>query len=142
MSEQIGNFTNTLRDQLNDIENRLSSVKMTIESASQETQTTIGSKLKQVQAKLETKRYDFDTYNLEVKRQAEEDQAEVNLKIDGCQTTHEIEELNRCADQAEEYAARGVAVAMAAINEAEEAILEAITARLYANNAVMVESIE
>lgn len=142
MSEKNDNFTNSLRDQLNDIEARLSSFKMTIESASQDTQTSLGSKLEQVQAKLETKRYDFDTYKLEVKRQSEEKQAEVKTEIDGCKTSQEIEELNRRADQAEEYAARGIAVAMAAINEAEEAILEAITARLYAENAVTVASIE
>jgi chromosome segregation ATPase len=142
MSEQIDNFTNSLRNQLNDIEDRLSSIKTTIESASQETQTTIESQLKQVKTKLETKRYDFDTYQLEVKRQAEEKQAEVESKIDGYKTNQEIEELNRRADQAEEYAARGIAVAMAAIDEAEGAILEAIVARLCADNAVMIGSIE
>ena len=55
MSERIDNFTNNLRDQLNDIDDRLSTVKMTIESASQEGQAFIESKLKAVKAKLETR---------------------------------------------------------------------------------------
>lgn len=142
MSEQIDNFINSLREQLNDIDDRLSSVKTTIESASQETKATIGSKLKQVKAKLETKRYDFDTFKREVKRQAEEKQGEVKSKIDVGKTNQEIETLSLRAEQAEEYAAKGIAVAIAAIDEAEEAILEAIAARLDTDNAVMIESIE
>lgn len=135
MSKQTDNFTNRLRDQLNDIDDRLSAVKLTIESASQESQAVIESKLKAVKAKLETKRQDFNTYRLDLKKQAEEKQSEIMAKIDGWETTRELDDLNRRADHAEEYAARGVAVAMAAIEEAEEAILEALAARLDAINA-------
>ncbi|MCU0527213.1 MAG: hypothetical protein MUF72_20590 [Elainella sp. Prado103] len=56
-------------------------------------------------------------------------------KIDKWETNRELEDLDRRAAHAEEYAARGVAVAMAAIKEAEEVILEAISARLDATNA-------
>ena len=135
MSEQIDNFTNSLRDKLNDIDDRLSAVKMTIESASQESQAIIESKLKEVKAKLETKRQDFNTYRLELNKQAEKKQFETISKIDNWKTNRELEDLNRRADLAKEYAVRGVAVAMTAIEEAEEAILEAIAARLDANNA-------
>lgn len=135
MSEQIDNFTSNLRDQLNDIDDRLSAIKMTIESASQESQAVVESKLKAVKAKLETKRQDFNAYRLELKKQAEEKQSETLSKIDNRKTRWELEDLNHCADRAEEYAVRGVAVAMAAIEEAEEAILEAIAARLNAHNA-------
>lgn len=135
MSEQIDNFTNNLRDQLNDIDDRLSAIKITIESASQESQAVVESKLKAVKAKLETKRQDFNAYRLELKKQAEEKQSETLSKIDNRKTNWELEDLNSRADRAEEYAVRGVAVAMAAIEEAEEAILEAIAARLNAHNA-------
>ncbi|HIK14710.1 MAG TPA: hypothetical protein IGS53_05380 [Leptolyngbyaceae cyanobacterium M33_DOE_097] len=135
MSERIDNFTNNLRNQLNDIDDLLSAVKLTIESASQESQAVVESKLKAVKAKLETKRQDFNTYRLELKKQAEEKQSEILSKIDNWKTNRELEDLNRRADLAEEYAVRGVAVAMAAIEEAEEAILEAIAARLNAHNA-------
>jgi chromosome segregation ATPase len=135
MSKQIDNFTNSLRDKLNDLDNRLSSIKMTVDSASQESQASIEAKLKEVKTKLETKREDFNTYKLELKKQAEEKQSEIMSKIDNWKTNRELENLDRRAVHAEEYAARGVAVAMAAIEEAEEAILEAIAARLDANNA-------
>lgn len=135
MSEQIDNFTNNLREQLNDIDDRLSAIKITINSASQESQAVVESKLKAVKAKLETKRQDFNAYRLELKKQAEEKQSETLSKIDNRKTNWELEDLNSRADRAEEYAVRGVAVAMAAIEEAEEAILEAIATRLNAHNA-------
>lgn len=142
MSKKIDNFTNSLRDKLNDIDNRLSAIKMTVESSSRESQAVIESKLKAVKAKLETKRQDFNTYRLELKKQAEEKQSETLSDIGNWKTNWELEDLDRRADRTEEYAARGVAVAMASIEEAEEAILEAIAARLNANNAHNEESIE
>lgn len=114
MSEQIDNFTNNLRDKLNDIDDRLSSVKLTLELASKEAQATIESKLKEVKARLETKRQEFNTYRIDLKRQAEEKQAEVKSKVEAWKTNREIEELNRRADRAEDYAAGEIVVAMAA----------------------------
>jgi len=136
MSEKIDSFTNNLRDTLNDIDSRMSSVKATIESASEETQETIKSKLSEVKANLETKRQEFVTYRARLQELAVEKQAEVTSKVEEWKTKRETEHLSHRADRAENYAASGIAVAMAAIDEAEEAILEAIAARLDANHAV------
>ena len=135
MSEKIDNFTSNLRDTLNDIDSRMSSVKATIESASEETQETIKSKLSAVKANLETKQHEFVAYRTKLQDLGLEKQAEVKSKVEGWKTKRETEHLNHRADRAENYAASGIAVAMAAIDEAEEAILEAIAARLDADNA-------
>ncbi|MCY7391034.1 MAG: hypothetical protein LH647_05875 [Leptolyngbyaceae cyanobacterium CAN_BIN12] len=55
MSEKLDNFTNGLRDKLNDINARLSSVGGSIKPASKETQAAIESKLYEVKVTLETK---------------------------------------------------------------------------------------
>jgi chromosome segregation ATPase len=136
MSEKINSFTANLRNKLNDIDDRLSSVKTTLESASKETQVTIEAKLEEVKAKLGSKRQEFKDYRLELQKRAAENQSEIKSKIETWKTTQQIEELNRRADRAEDYAVSGIAVAMAAIDEAEEAILEAIAARLDADNAM------
>ncbi|MEE3716759.1 hypothetical protein V2H45_08375 [Tumidithrix elongata RA019] len=139
MSEKIDSFANIFRGKLNDIDDRLSSVKATIESAAEETQSTIESKLNEVKAKLEKKKDEFATYRTKLAELAAEKQAEVKSKVEEWKTKQEFEELNRRADRAEHYAASGIIVAMATIDEAEEAILEAIAARLDADNAVKVK---
>ena len=45
MTEQIDSFTNGLRDRLNGIDARLSSLKSTLETAPKETQAAIETKL-------------------------------------------------------------------------------------------------
>lgn len=70
---------------------------------------------------------------------AEEKQAEVQSKVEEWKVKREIGELNRRAERAENYAASVVVVAMAAIDEAEEAILEAMAARLDADKAISAE---
>ncbi|HEY9623140.1 MAG TPA: hypothetical protein V6C78_22480 [Crinalium sp.] len=51
-------------------------VRMTIELTSKKSQTTIESELKEVKAKLGTKRQDVNTYRLVLNKQAEEQQSE------------------------------------------------------------------
>lgn len=59
MSEKLDNFTNGLRDKLNDINARLSSVGSTIKPASEETQAAIESRLYEVKVTLETKHIEY-----------------------------------------------------------------------------------
>ncbi|MCX5965894.1 MAG: hypothetical protein NT070_23050 [Cyanobacteria bacterium] len=133
MTEQIDNFTNGLRDRLNTIDTRLSSLKATMESAPKETQAVVEAKLHEVKANLDIKRHEFATYRANLQELAEGKQTEIQAKVEEWKTKREIGELNRRAERAEHYAASCVFVSMAAIDEAEEAILEAMTARLDAD---------
>lgn len=140
MSEKIDNFTNTLRDQLNAMDDRLTSIKSTIESASQETEATVESKLNEVKAKLKTKQNEFATYRTKLANLVTEKESEVMSKVEGWKTKRETEHLNRRAVRAEDHAASGIVVAMAAMDEAEEAVLEAIAARLDADKSASVKA--
>lgn len=135
MTEQIDSFTNGLRDRLNGIDARLSSLKSTIESAPKETQAAIETKLHEVKANLDTKRHEFAIYRANLQELAEEKGTEIQAMVEEWKTTREVGELNRRAERAERYAGSCVLVSMAAVDEAEEAILEAITARLDADKA-------
>lgn len=141
MTEQIDNFTNGLRDRLNDIDTRLSSLKTTIESAPRETQAVVEAKLHEVKANLDTKRHEFATYRANLLELAEEKQTEIQSKVEEWKTKRQVGELNRRAERAEHYAASCVLVSMAAVDEAEESILEAITARLDADKAKLADKV-
>jgi hypothetical protein len=91
--------------------------------------------LHEVKANLDTKRHEFATYRANFLELAEEKQTEIQAKVEEWKTKREVGELNRRAERAERYAASSVLVSMAAVDEAEEAILEAITARLDADKA-------
>lgn len=125
MSKKIDNLTNSLLDNLSDIDDRLSSVKITIESAPKETQAKIESKPNEVKSILATKRRAFNAYRTKLKELGEERETEVKSKVE----EWKIEELNRQADRADNYAASRIVFAIAAIDEAEDAILGAIGAR-------------
>ena len=139
MSDQIDTFTNNLRSQLHNIEDRLSSVKTTIESAANSDRAILESKLDDVKANLKAKKHEFNAYREKVKELEQEKETELKSKVAEWKTKREVKQLNRRADRAEDHAATGVFVAMAAMDEAEAAILEAISARLDADNALKVE---
>ncbi len=139
MSDRIDTFTNNLRTQLHNIDERLSSVKTTIESTANEDRAILESKLDDVKANLKAKKNEFNAYREKIKELEQEKETEVKSTVEEWKTKRETKKLNRRADRAEDYAATGVFVAMAAMDEAEAAILEAISARLDADNALKVE---
>jgi cobalamin-dependent methionine synthase I len=63
---------------------------------------------------------------------ADQKKAEAKATVDSWKANHEAKKLARRADRAEEYAAAVVQVAVASIDEAEQAVFEAISARLNA----------
>lgn len=56
--------------------------------------------------------------------------AQAKATVDQWKADHEARKLANRADRAEEYAAAAILVAVASIDEAEQAVFEAITARL------------
>ena len=112
----------------------MQAVKSTFESASKETQATIQSKLSEVKTKLDDRKQEFEHYKAKLTVQAEELKTKADSNVQEMKMSWRINELNRRASSAEDYAATAIAVAVAAIDEAEEAILMAIAAKLEADN--------
>lgn len=130
MSTAINNFTQQLHDNMEAVEDRAKSLKKSIQPVTKKTQTEIQSRLDEVKANLDAKKQEFDQYRAKLKTQFEEKESEVKLNVEEWKAGREVEKLKQRASKAEDYATTAIAVAMATIEEAEEATLAAITARL------------
>jgi len=135
MSTATANFTKQLHDNLEEIEERAKSLKKSLKSASKKTQSEIQSKLDEAKAKLSAKKQEFDQYREKLKTQFEEKESEVKVNVEEWKTNREVKKLGHRADKAEGYAATALFLAMAMMEEAEEATLEAICTRLDAEAA-------
>jgi len=136
MSAAIDNFTSQLHDSLEAIEDRAKLLRKNIRSIPKETQAEIESKLDQAKTNLDAKRQEFDEYRAKLKTQFEEKESEVKSQVEDWKTSREVKKLEQRADQAEAYANTAIFLAMATMEEAEKATLEAIAARRDAEVAV------
>lgn len=136
MSTATANFTKQLHDNLEEVEERAKSLKKSIKSASKKTQSEIQSKLDGAKARLSAKKQEFEEYRAKLKTQFEEKESEVKLNVEEWKESREVKKLGHRADKAEDYAATALFLAMAMMEEAEAATLEAICSRLDAEAAV------
>ena len=135
MSTAIDNFTNQLHDNLEAVEDRAKSFKHNIKSATKKNQAEIRSKLDEAKASIAAKKQEFDDYRAKLKTQFEEKEAEVQSSVDEWKASREVKKLEHRAAKAEDYAATSVYLAMAMMEEAEEATLKAICDRMDAEAA-------
>lgn len=135
MSTAIDNFTKQLHDNLEAVEDRAKSLKQQIQSAPRKTQAEIQSTLDTAKTNLEARRQEFDGYREKLKTQLEERESEVMSNIEEWKASREVKQLEHRADKAEDHAATMTSLAVAAIEEAEEATFTAIAARLDAETA-------
>lgn len=135
MGEKIDEFCNELRDELTAADNRLQYLKVQVENANQETREAIQLKLDQAKADLEEQKRKAEDRRHQVKSYLEERVAETQHDISDWKKRREIKKLERRAERRENYAADTVFFAMAAIDEANVAVLEALDARLDVEDA-------
>ncbi len=135
MSTAIDNFTKKLHDNLEAIEDRTKSLRETMRSAPEKTQAEIQAKLDEAKTNLDAKKQEFDGYRAKLKTQFEEKESEVKSHVEEWKASREVKKLEHRADQSEDYANTATFLAMATIEEAEEANLAAIAARLDAETA-------
>ncbi|AKG21204.1 hypothetical protein [Calothrix sp. 336/3] len=137
MSTAIDNFTKNLHDNLEAVEERVKSLKASIQSAPKKTQIEIESQLEEVKTKLDAKKQEFDEYRAKLKTQFEEKESEVKSHVEEWKTSRKVKKLEHRADKAENHAATATFLAIATLEEAEKATLEAIAARLDAEVAAV-----
>ena len=137
MSTTIDNFTKQLHDNLEAVEDRARSLKESIQSAPKKTQAEIQSKLDEAKTKLEAKKQEFEEYRAKLKTQFEEKESEVKSHVEEWKASRKVKKLEHRADKAEDYAGTAIFLAMAAMEEAEEATLSAICTRLDAETAAV-----
>jgi len=136
MSITIDNFTKQLHDNLEMLEDRATQLRASIQAVPQRTQAEIQLKLDGVKANLDAKKHEFDGYRAKLKTQFEERESEVKLTVEEWKTNRQVKKLEDRAGRAEDYATTTTFLAMAMIEEAEKATLEAMSARFDAESVV------
>ena len=135
MSTTVENFTKKLHDNLEAVELRVKSLRDSLQSVPKKTQDEIQSKLDEAKAQLNFKKQEFDEYRTKLKTQFEEKESELKSDVEEWKSSRKVKKLEHRANKPEDYAATAIALSVATIEEAEEATLTAIVARLDAETA-------
>lgn len=135
MSKRIDQFCEDLRVKLTNIDSSLSGLKAKIEGKVQNAEQEARSHLEKVQKRIEQNRTKVSSAQSELRNWVEEQKTATRDKIADWRAKRETSKLQTRADKGERYAAAAIVFAMAAVDEAEQAALEAWLARQDANFA-------
>ncbi len=135
MSQRIDQFCEDLRLKLTNIESGLSGLKAKIDGKTETAEQEVRSHLDRVRKRIDQGFAKITATQAEIKNWTEEQKAAVSSKVAEWKTSHEARKLQNRADKAEWYAAATGEVAVAALDNAEEAALSAWLARQDAKSA-------
>ncbi len=135
MSAKVDQFCDNLRDRFNRVEARLETAKTNIQALPGQAEKVVRERLGEVQQKLLAQKDRVDQTRANLKAQAEQKLTETREAINQWKANREARKLNARADRAEAYAVVALEVAGFAIDEAEEAVFEAVLARIDAETA-------
>ena len=133
MSEKIDQFCNDLRDRLTKVDDRIQGFKASIDSINAKAKADIQSQLDKVKASFEARKQEAEEVRNRIKVNIEEKKAETEAKIEEWKHGRDVKKLEKRAQRAEDYAADRAWLAMVSVEEAELAMLEAIAARIEAD---------
>ena len=136
MSQRIDQFHHDLQLKLTNIGSGLEGLKAKISGKADRAEQDVRTHLDQVQRRIEQDRAKAVAAQAEMKNWIEQKKGATSEKIAEWKANHETAKLQNRADIAERYAAAAVDVTLAALDEAEQATLEAWLARADANAAV------
>jgi vacuolar-type H+-ATPase subunit I/STV1 len=135
MSAAIDNFTKQLHDDLEAVEDRAKSLRKSIKSVTQKSQSEIQSKLDKTKSSIDAKKHELDEYRAKLEAQLKERGVEAKLNIEEWKASREVKKLENRAKKAEDHATTRIFLAMAMMEEAEAATLNAVCSRLDAETA-------
>jgi hypothetical protein len=136
MGERIDKLCDDLKDRLNGIDQRLTQMKDKLDASRKEDEAAFRANIEEARRGLEGQRKEHEDARSRFKARVEAKQAEVKSKIDEWKKGRETKKLVDRADAAEQYACAAVDVAQSWVREAEVAILEAVDARMDAEDAL------
>ena len=135
MSERIDQFCENLRIKLTRIDKKMQQLKAKIDSKAQTAEQEVRIQLDAVKKRLAQDRTKVETAQADVKKWVDEFKLASNEKIAEWKDKREKAKLQSRAENAERYAVAAAVVALAAVDEAEQAALEAWLARKDADTA-------
>lgn len=133
MSATVDKFCNDLRDRLNDVESRVQTAKASLQALAGQADKTLRQRCDELNRKARAKRDHIERLRESLKTKAQQKLAETKEIVSQWKAKNETRKLNARADRAEAYAADAIEFAVAAIDEAEQAILDAVVARMDAD---------
>ena len=135
MSAKVDQFCDNLRDRLNAAEKRIESVKSNVQAFPKQAENALNKKLDDIRNKVQAQKERVERTRANLKARADQKIAETKAAVNEWKEKREIRKLNARADRAEVYAADAIDLAVAFVDEAEEAILDAVVARMDAETA-------
>ena len=129
MSQQIDSFCEKLRGKLNEMDYRLQQLKASAKAGSEKARQNLHSQAEKLRANLDADRASIEAAKTRMKDWAAGKKATFDEKVAQWKAQRKQEQLKRRAEAADEYASDAVAVAVAAVDDAYEAAIEAIIAR-------------
>jgi deoxyribodipyrimidine photolyase len=136
MSERIDQFCENLRVKLTTIDNNIQSLKSKIDAKAKTAEQDVRVHLDSVKKRVEQDRSKVEAAQNELKKWLDEYRAVTKEKIADWKASGERIKLRSRAEIAERYAKATAVIAAAAVDEAEQAALEAWLARRDANGDV------
>ncbi len=135
MSKRIDNFCEDLRLKLTNIESGLGSLKNKMEGEKQQAEQEVRRHLDAVQKRIAQEQAKATAARAEIKAWLDNKKTVTEEKIAEWKAKREMSHLQNRADQAERYAKASADVALVALDEAEQAALEAWLSRAEADSA-------
>ncbi|HET9816837.1 MAG TPA: hypothetical protein VFQ33_13845 [Xanthobacteraceae bacterium] len=135
MAEGIDKFCENLRVKLTSIDNEMESLKGTIDGKLKTAGQDVQTQLNAVKKRIEQDRAKLTAAQNDMKKWMEERKSATKQKVAEWKAKFEKAKLQGYADGAERYAAGAAVVALAAVDQAQEAALEAWLARREADGA-------
>ena len=135
MGQRIDQFCENLRQKLTMAESGLVGLKAKIDGKTRTAEQDVQSHLDRVRKRIEQGRAKVSAAQADMKNWADQRKTVTKDKIAEWKAKREVAKLQSRADNAERYAAGAIDVALAAIDEAEQASLEAWLARADADYA-------
>ncbi|WP_211827186.1 hypothetical protein [Kistimonas asteriae] len=135
MSDTVERMRTTLDTKLGAVMEQLKTTKNNLEAASGAIDEGIHSKLEDARVKVQAKKQEADVARERLKTLIEVQTGDIKAQVAQWKANHEHDKLVKHADRAEDYAGVCIELAMAAAVEAEEAVLQAIAARMDVESA-------
>ena len=135
MSERIDQFCENLRIKLTSLDKNIQQLKAKIDGKAQTAEQEIRTQLDAVKNRIAQDRTKLETAQADVKKWVDDLKLASNEKIAEWKAKREKAKLRSRADNAERYAVAAAFVALAAVDAAEQAALEAWLARKDAETA-------
>ena len=129
MSQQIDSFCEKLRGKLNEMDDHLQQLKASAKAGSEKARQDLHLQAEKLRANLDADRASIEAAKIRMKDWAAGKKATFDEKVAQWKAQRKQEQLKRRAEAADEYASDAVAVAVAAVDDAYEAAIEAIIAR-------------